>query len=98
MRERGSTLSLLPSGCGVDADLQDKNLPSNGLLPSLKGETDDYPSSMPNERREEERQPLKDQPDHTLAEIRTRTLTANWIKLLKRTFPTSDPISVKITK
>ena len=38
------------------------------------------PSSMPNERDEEERKPPKEKPDQHWRKTRTRTLTANWIR------------------
>jgi hypothetical protein len=56
------------------------------------------PSSMPNERREDERKPPKDEADHTLAENSDENLDGKLDQALEETFPTSDPVSVKITK
>jgi len=53
---------------------------------------------MPNERREEERKPPKDKADHTLPENSDENLDGKLDQALEETFPTSDPISVKITK
>ena len=56
------------------------------------------PSSQLNERDEEERKPPKEKPDHTLAENSDENLDGKLDQALEETFPTSDPISVKITK
>jgi hypothetical protein len=54
--------------------------------------------STPSEPPEEERKPSKDNPDHTLAENSNQNLDDKLDQALEETFPTSDPVSVNITK
>ena len=54
------------------------------------------PSSMPNERREEERRPPKDKADHTLAENSDENLDGKLDQALEETFPTSDEDQVTL--
>ena len=54
--------------------------------------------STPSERPEEERKPSKENPDQALAENSDENLDDKLDQALEETFPTSDPVSVKITK
>jgi hypothetical protein len=47
---------------------------------------------------EEDRKPPKEKPDHTLPENSDENLDGKLDQALEETFPTSDPVSVKITK
>ena len=47
---------------------------------------------------EDERKPSKDKPDHKLPENSKENLDKKLDEAIKETFPTSDPVSVNITR
>ncbi len=101
MSERGSEdpFRSFPLAVALTPICKTGTAPSNnGLLPRRKGETDDYPIQHAERTTRAGAKASMDKADHTLVENSDENLDGKLDQALEETFPTSDPISVKITK